>query len=862
MRATTADTGSQQNGTAPFTLAGEEAVANFSGSLDEVFVTATTLSAEQIKHMYEVGYRALQSHGTSLGGPSADANQQLGYVASSTSLIGAVQPDWNNQYMYTGINDTTDGALSKIQINSDTNIKTYRGTTGVANVNTPTGGTLLINEDVNSLAVGYNLEAVGSAASGVKSMGVDNNSTATSGIFYSKTLALPEEVTSVYLWTNTYTDSSDAGNTLTVAASNDGGSNYATCSTTNNDTNQTPQENEYVCRFIASDDSLKVRFTFARTDTKSNNFISRFGVGWTASGADFAENYLTDEADLGVASVVKIKNGGVNTLVGKTTGKYDEGMIGIVSTRPGMTLGPSDGTTPGYSSETQEGTIAVPIALSGRVPVKVTDENGTINKGDYLTSSSTPGVAMKAVKAGKVIGQALENWDPENPEATDRVLVFINTGYFAGTLTASGDMNVEFDQGVNPDQEVAFLKRMLNVFDSIAGGDETATDSASFNSVDDFIAGLTQNVNIDVLESTLVKTKAIASNIIKGGEIFADTINSKSKLVSPIVETGLISPLAGETDINIRVGNEASPSGKLAIQNAAGEEVASIDNEGNATFDGTVKSDEVKTNELTVGKIYADEIVARNGYFSDTFSATSSGITREEIEEMLRIAEEDQDLLAEVSTWETGSETDSVSLEELTASDLYITNQAAINSLSISTSVTIGSDLVFNSEFNSINTLSAPLSIQSLALAPVEIMAGKIRIDTGGNVLIEGNVAIAGNLEVGGEITTPKLSTESLVIASSVEESTPSAEITAGDIETNATVGKGIIPGGSDQITITNPRVTDYTLIYVTPTSSSQNKVLYIKSKGEGFFTAGFTESLETDVAFNWWIVETGGQSN
>lgn len=38
-------------------------------------------------------------------------------------------------------------------------------------------------------------------------------------------------------------------------------------------------------------------------------------------------------------------------------------MIGIVSTAPGATLGP-------------EGDTAYPIALVGRVPVKVTTENG------------------------------------------------------------------------------------------------------------------------------------------------------------------------------------------------------------------------------------------------------------------------------------------------------------------------------------------------------------------------------------------------------------------------------------------------------------------------------------------------------
>ena len=38
---------------------------------------------------------------------------------------------------------------------------------------------------------------------------------------------------------------------------------------------------------------------------------------------------------------------------------------------------------------------AAMLALTGRVPVKVTDENGPINRGDLLTTSSKPGYAMK-----------------------------------------------------------------------------------------------------------------------------------------------------------------------------------------------------------------------------------------------------------------------------------------------------------------------------------------------------------------------------------------------------------------------------------------------------------------------------------
>ncbi len=62
----------------------------------------------------------------------------------------------------------------------------------------------------------------------------------------------------------------------------------------------------------------------------------------------------------------------------------------------------------------------IPLAILGVVPVKVTAENGPIQPGDLLTTSSLPGHAMKAspvelagielFRPGTIIGKALEPW--------------------------------------------------------------------------------------------------------------------------------------------------------------------------------------------------------------------------------------------------------------------------------------------------------------------------------------------------------------------------------------------------------------------------------------------------------------------
>jgi hypothetical protein len=74
------------------------------------------------------------------------------------------------------------------------------------------------------------------------------------------------------------------------------------------------------------------------------------------------------------------------------------------------------------------------VALAGRVPVKVSTENGPILPGDYLTQSSEPGVAMKATNPGIVVGKALESYDGL---AEGKVMAFVNLSYFPGASIAS-----------------------------------------------------------------------------------------------------------------------------------------------------------------------------------------------------------------------------------------------------------------------------------------------------------------------------------------------------------------------------------------------------------------------------------------
>lgn len=138
------------------------------------------------------------------------------------------------------------------------------------------------------------------------------------------------------------------------------------------------------------------------------------------NGFDLAEWFPASE-ELSAGDVVSIDPSGIET-VRKSQAAYESSVVGIVSTEPGLTLGEPASV------------FASQIALAGRVPVNVSNENGAIVPGDYLTTSSTPGVAMKATEAGPVIGIAMDSFDG----ASGQVVVKIaNFWYVPPTTEAS-----------------------------------------------------------------------------------------------------------------------------------------------------------------------------------------------------------------------------------------------------------------------------------------------------------------------------------------------------------------------------------------------------------------------------------------
>ncbi|MDP3785407.1 MAG: NYN domain-containing protein, partial [bacterium] len=135
----------------------------------------------------------------------------------------------------------------------------------------------------------------------------------------------------------------------------------------------------------------------------------------TTGNTDVAEIYLSDEI-LEKGDIVAAAGG---TKVKKASLDNLAGIIGVVSTDPGVILG----LGPDQTAEAN-----YPIALVGRVPVKVNLESGPIKIGDRITSSSVAGVGTRATTSGMTVGIALEPFS-DAATTTGKILVFVNLGY-------------------------------------------------------------------------------------------------------------------------------------------------------------------------------------------------------------------------------------------------------------------------------------------------------------------------------------------------------------------------------------------------------------------------------------------------
>ena len=231
----------------------------------------------------------------------------------------------------------------------------------------------------------------------------------------------------------------------------------------------------------------------------TGSFLFTHGILTSTGAYDVAEDYPTRDHTITPGSLVSIDPNEVG-FVAKTNKEYDSTILGVYSSEPALRL----------SQETDkiDGAKAIPIALAGRVPVKVSTENGVIQPGDYLTSSSKPGVAMKATKAGPTVGKALEGF---SGEGTGQVMTFINISYYEPTIEdmLQGDNNSISSLTVQGD---ATVEGTLNV-NNLTTNNLTVAENASF------LGNVTIAQNLEVQGDITIAGRIITSGDVPTTEI-------------------------------------------------------------------------------------------------------------------------------------------------------------------------------------------------------------------------------------------------------------------------------------------------------------------------------------------------------
>ena len=131
-----------------------------------------------------------------------------------------------------------------------------------------------------------------------------------------------------------------------------------------------------------------------------------------------AKNLEISDQDIKIGDIISQKEGKFL----KSNTPYDENIVGVIGENPILVFGKPTTTT-------------FPVITFGEALVRVSNVNGEIKKGDFITSSQSPGIGQRATQSGWVLGKALE--DSKEKEGLILAQIDIRFISFPGTKRPS-----------------------------------------------------------------------------------------------------------------------------------------------------------------------------------------------------------------------------------------------------------------------------------------------------------------------------------------------------------------------------------------------------------------------------------------
>lgn len=562
-------------------------------------------------------------------------------------------------------------------------------------------------------------------------------------------------------------------------------------------------------------------------------------LSYTSSGADLAEWYETrenvEEGDIVAISQDQIEYNSKlglarNAILEKANGR--NGLVGVVSTAPFQTMG---------ADILGKANHPKPIALAGRVPVKVSSESGEIKPGDLLAVSSIPGIARRAVKAGDTIGRAISY--PKCEDGKRCVVdVLVNTSYSNGSLIKG----LLSEEGINLDtiprgidQSRVILAKLIQDKQNIV-----ATSEAELY-VDRVVAG------IEVITDTLVAKSGYFENISPVNQDIKVILDEGNLVIGNSTQSGLtIFDGFGNADIHggLTAGfiKSSSIEGLTILTNDIDAKKITVEE---ATVSGILTVDTLRANRIE-GLEFLKSLNPNVGG-NDSYVAISDN--QRALEATMASISARLDQISKTHLFTLTSNEDD--LEVVTVNNFASFGTTTLSEASILSTLSIGSGSTLTIGSNSIDTLGNDLSIQGLKQGAIGFVGNAIRFETDGTAVFSENVAFKKDVSVTGVLSARTVSATDLLLGNG-----DSKVLSDTEVESTAAAGLVIIKKDKDFVKVLNPLVKKNSYIFIT-SKTATSRTLYLLEQNEstenekGFFTVGIDRQATEDIRFNYLIV-------
>ncbi|HVV39415.1 MAG TPA: immunoglobulin-like domain-containing protein [Candidatus Paceibacterota bacterium] len=299
----------------------------------------------------------------------------------------------------------------------------------------------------------------------------------------------------------------------------------------------------------------------------NDGFVTIYEYTTSVGGNDIAELYpVIDDASAGtIVSFSKDYPGSLERAIAGT----GRPLAGIVSTNPGQVIG---GTSNYEDAAGQQ-----PIALAGRVPVKVNLEGGPIAVGDRIALSSVPGVGKKATMFEDSVGIAMASYAA--PTTDNQIVVFIDLQKGLDTSSIGRAMlGLALDGSQDFGATTSTTTTMVDdgTGQMVATTTVTTTSPEKFDFVDNLLSVFSSRITASLATSTASTTGDIASTTASSTSPTASTTPAFSAAVVHFVDV-IISAIVDRlssmaltvlnlfattiTTQNLTVGSASQPAG-------------------------------------------------------------------------------------------------------------------------------------------------------------------------------------------------------------------------------------------------------------------------------------------------------------